>query len=86
MSSSSSNIGSTKLEKYTLILKNDKTTIKNVNSLFANGQTPVTTQTFLTTEGCGAKFLVMIWIQPHIYRARITIWFILIGCCFSNKL
>ena len=51
LSSSSSNTGSSKLEEIALIKEEDKTTIKNINSVFSNGLTPVTSSSFSSDGG-----------------------------------
>ena len=51
VSSSSSNTGSSKLEEIALIKEEDKTTIKNINSVFSNGLTPVTSSSFSSDGG-----------------------------------
>ena len=62
ISASSSNIGSAKLEEMALINQKDKTTLKNIDSVFSNGLSPVTASQFSTDGGAavipaGASFV-----------------------------
>jgi len=51
VSSSSANTGSAKLEEIALINEEDKTTIKNLDSVFSNGLNPVTASEFSVDGG-----------------------------------
>ena len=51
VSSSSSNTGSSKLEEIALINEENKTTLKNLNSVFSNGLSPVTASEFSVDGG-----------------------------------
>ena len=62
VSASSSNVGSAKLEEMALINELDKTTLKNINTVFSNGLSPVTATEFSTDGGAaiipsGASFV-----------------------------